>query len=74
MYLITVEMRSALSAAVQARTTGEVVRIGTRGSASRAVSMRVMSISWGPPFSKPQFQFWVWGDVVVLEEGWDFQF
>ena len=43
-WLSTIEMHSAESAVVQARTTGEVVRMGSRDTAWRAMSMGTRSV------------------------------
>lgn len=47
-YLIAVERQSALLAAVQVWTAGELVRMGSQDNAWRAVSMGVMLISHHP--------------------------
>jgi hypothetical protein len=57
---ITVEMHRAVSAAVQAWTTGAVVKTGSRDKAWRAMSIGAMSIHWDPLLQTP---------IPVLELG-----
>lgn len=52
-WLTTMEMHSAVSAALQARMTGEVVKGGCRDKACRAESRGAMSINCDPPVSIP---------------------
>jgi hypothetical protein len=67
--LTTIEVHRAVSAAVQAWTTGEVVRMGSRDKAWRAVSIGAMSISWDhPPFANHNSRSGVRVKVWFLEK------